>query len=147
MILSRSSEYGIELVLYLMTHEAPGFASLRTISDETGLSFHYLSKIARMLTRRDILKSYRGPRGGVTLGKPAAEITLFDVVHAIEGDALFEKCILRPGPCQEENPCPIHEKWLPIRDRIRELFMETSIEVFQEPALTAHAPRNNRQNP
>lgn len=142
MILSRSSEYGIELVIYLLTHDVPEYASLRTISKETNLSFHYLSKISRMLTRRDILISYRGPRGGVALGRTPDEITLFDIVHAIEGDDLFEKCVLRPGPCRGEDPCSVHEQWLPIRDQIRRLFMETSLEFLQDHRVV---PENQKE--
>ncbi|MFQ6673285.1 MAG: RrF2 family transcriptional regulator [Fidelibacterota bacterium] len=131
MPLTRSSQYAIELVLYLMSHNSGTYFPLNKVAEETGLSFHYLSKIARMLTRVQLLTSYRGPHGGVALARSADRITLFDIVSAIEGEDLFNQCLLRPAPCDEAYPCPAHDLWLPIRDRIQHLFMKTSIEAFR----------------
>lgn len=132
MILTRSSEYAVDLVLFLVSQKRKKYVPLIQVSEQTGLSFHYLSKIAGQLTRKGLLKSYRGPRGGVTLTKEEGQITLHDIVEAIEGDALLNKCVLRPQPCNGEDACPVHDQWLPIRDRIRHLFVETSVDAFKE---------------
>ena len=143
MILSRSSEYAIELILYLKSHNSKNYAPLNVIADKTGLSFHYLSKIARILTQKRIIKSYRGPNGGVALAKPIENITLFDIVDAIEGDAFLNQCILRLSHCGEDNPCPIHESWIPIRENMRTLFMSTTLENFNETQIENDLVKEN----
>lgn len=130
MILTRSSEYAIELVLYLLSNKSRDYYPLNVVADDTGLSFHYLSKIARSLIRNGILTSCRGPKGGVALARQADQITLNDVVSTIEGVDVFGKCIIRPERCNEDEPCPVHSQWLPIRERLQHLFLETTMDQF-----------------
>ena len=96
MLVTRSSEYAIELVLYLVKWpDEQTFAPLNRISDETGLSFHFLGKIAQILVHAGILRTYRGPNGGVALNRPLDQISLYDIVSAIEGDAFFIPVVYR----------------------------------------------------
>ncbi len=132
MILSRSSQYGIELILYLANHPTEKFIPMNEVAKEKELSFFFLSKITQSLVQHDILKTYRGPNGGVTLNIPANELTLYDIVNAIEGNALFNKCILRPETCDETDPCPLHPAWGEVRDKIRDVFMNTTLDQVKE---------------
>lgn len=71
--------------------------------------------------------SYRGPTGGVTLTKPAQDIIIYDIVTAIDGDAIFTGCILSLPGCGNQTPCPMHESWALVRNKIRTLFITTSL--------------------
>src|SRR5690625_7578709 len=80
--------------LHLATLKSDGYVSIRAISEELDISFHFLTKIFQKLTQAGILASFRGPNGGVALARPATRITLLDIVIAIDGPELFTECVL-----------------------------------------------------
>ena len=127
MLLSKSCVYGLRAVLYI-AHKGDGeYVSIRKISDELNISFHFLTKILQKLTQKQILNSYRGPYGGISLAKYVHEITLLDIVCAIDGNKIFEACILGLAQCDEQHPCPVHDSWVIYRDKIRAKFSATTI--------------------
>ena len=132
MILSRSSQYGLELILYLVSHPTEKYIPLNEIARKNNLSFYFLSKITQALVQNGILRTYRGPRGGVILAVSSKELTLFDVINAIDGNALFNKCILRLQTCDESNPCPIHPLCSVLRKDIQNIFMNTTMDKIKE---------------
>ncbi len=122
MLLSKSCEYGLRAVLYLVTLKSEGFVSIKQISEQLDISFHFLTKILQKLTQEGILHSFRGPNGGVALALPAASVTLLDIVLAIDGPELFTDCVLGLPECGNSTPCPLHEAWTEQRDRLKNLF-------------------------
>ena len=72
--------------------------------------------------------SYRGPSGGVKFAKPSSEITILDIIHAIDGEALFNECILGLPNCGDEKPCPLHDKWSEYCQSLQDDFSQTSIQ-------------------
>lgn len=130
MLLSKSCEYGIRATLYLASLQQDGYVSIRAISDELDISFHFLTKIFQKLTQADLLQSFRGPNGGVTLARPASAITLMDLVTAIDGPALFTECVLGLPGCGEQKPCPLHNAWGLERDRLKVIFECTTLAIL-----------------
>ena len=127
MLLSKSAEYGIRATLYLNSLKQNGYVSIRAISDELDISFHFLTKIFQKLTQAGLMQSFRGPNGGVALARPASEITLKDLVSAIDGPALFTECVLGLPGCGERKPCPLHEAWGEERDRLKTIFENATL--------------------
>ncbi len=130
MLITRSSEYAIEIILYLVNKESRKFTPLRQIAKDTDLSYHFLGKISQILVKSDLLTTYRGPNGGVALNRPASTITLFDIVNAIEGDIFLNQCIIRPGNCSDVAPCQIHQVWAGIRTDIQNIFHNVTMDAF-----------------
>lgn len=119
-LLSKSCVYGMRAVLYVAGQPAGSrHVAISEIAKQLGLSFHFLTKILQGLTERGILLSYRGPRGGVALGRPADQITLLDIVEALDGKELFSSCILGLEGCGERKPCPLHRQWARQRAALR----------------------------
>ena len=98
------------------------YVPIHMISDELGISFDFLTKILQTLTQHDIMVSHRGPKGGVSLAREASEITLMDMVNAMEPENSFEKCILGLPDCGDEVPCALHAYWGSARDQIKTTF-------------------------
>ncbi len=111
MFLSRPSEYGIQIVLHLARNIPDGFVPVRTLAEDCGIPFYFLGKICHRLTRGGILDSYKGPNGGVTLARPADEITLLQVVEALDGLDGFDGCLLGLAICDNDHPCPFQVQW------------------------------------
>ena len=131
-ILSKSCDYGIRATLYVTLQDPGEFVSIKKISEDLNISFHFLTKILQKLTKNRILNSYRGPNGGVTLSKKASSITLEEIVVAIDGENLFQKCVLGLSECQDDTQCPIHFQWKEIRQEIRNLFRTTTLSMLEE---------------
>ncbi len=111
-LLSKSCVYGLRAIIYVAGADGDRpYVPIREIAAKLKLSFHFLTKILQDLTEARLLKSYRGPTGGVALARPAQEITLLQVVESLEGRELFEECCLGLGGCSDQNPCPLHRAW------------------------------------
>lgn len=136
-VLSKTSVYGIRAVLYLVSSEQEKpYVRIRQISEDLHISFHFLTKIFQILTNHNIITSYRGPNGGVSLAKPANEITLIDLIIAIEGEAFFTGCILALPGCGEEAPCPLHEYWGEMRENIKAYFKNITLAELESRIAT-----------
>lgn len=132
MILSRGCEYGIRAALYLSSLGAEGFVPIRKLSEELDIEFHFLTKQFQQLSDAGLVHSQRGPKGGIALAKPADRITLLDIVLAIDGPTLFTECVLGLPGCGEMEPCPLHGSWAAERERLRMMFMHTSLQEMAE---------------
>ncbi len=127
MTFSKACNYGVRAALYVAMQDHQEFVSIKEISEKLNISFHFLTKILQTLTQNNIMTSFRGPKGGVALVKPAREISLLDIVHAIDGDSLFTACVLGLNKCGDDNPCPLHNQWIGIRQNIFNLLDTTSL--------------------
>ena len=88
MKIGTSTGYALIAVGYIAQHYKQGPVQTQMVSDEYGISFEYLHKILQQLTRANVLRSKRGPHGGYSLGRDAANITLLDIIEAVDGPML-----------------------------------------------------------
>lgn len=126
-MLSKSCEYGLRAALYLASLDQKGYVSISTISEELDISFPFLTKIFQKLNDAGLLNSRRGPKGGVALTKDADEISLYEIVVAIDGDDLFTECVLGLPGCGEAVPCPLHDQWATERSRLETMFHRSTL--------------------
>ncbi|HMO04784.1 MAG TPA: Rrf2 family transcriptional regulator [Kiritimatiellia bacterium] len=132
-LISKSCEYGLRATLYIAARRGDDYVSIRDISRDLDISFHFLTKILQKLTQHGILKSYRGPSGGVALARPVKSVSLLDVVQAIEDRELFTSCVLGLNECGEKTPCPLHAQWAQERARIQRMFRGTTLDKLAKP--------------
>lgn len=128
MLLSRACEYGLRATFYIAAQKPDGYLPIRAIGETLGISVPFLTKVLQQLTQADLLASFRGPNGGIALARPADQITLYDIVVAVDGPGLFVACVLGLPGCGSEKPCPLHEGWAVERDRLRALFLRTTLD-------------------
>lgn len=127
MLLSKSCIYGLRASLFLASNQNGEYISIREMSDKLDISFHFLTKILQQLTAAGLMESYKGPNGGVRLTKSGSEVSLFEIVEAIDGKDLFTECALGLPGCGTEKPCPLHDKWADTRDSIRAMLENTNL--------------------
>ncbi len=121
----------------LAQHNGRRFLTVRQVSQRIGASPHTLARIVLRLTAAGLTDTLRGPGGGVRLAKAAQQITLLEVVEAVDGPRVFERCLVGFGPCNEAHPCPLHLLWFPCRQQLRQLLAEMTLEDLLHP----HASR------
>lgn len=127
MLLSKTCDYGIRAALYVAGHPESKYVPIGKISEELNISFHFLTKILQKLTQRNIMRSFKGPKGGVALARSAHSITLMDIIMAIEEPDFFHRCLLGLEQCLDDNPCPVHDEWKVIRKEIQSIFENTTL--------------------
>jgi len=134
-IFSNPSEYAIRALseLVLMAQDAPtngrrpGFVMLDKLTDQAGLPREFLAKIFRQLVEGGLLTSAKGPGGGFALAKPAHEINLLDVITVVDGGHQIDGCVVGLARCNDSVPCPQHDLFKPIRQRLRAYLSTTTL--------------------
>jgi Rrf2 family iron-sulfur cluster assembly transcriptional regulator len=126
-MLSRACQIGIRASVYLTLRSGATFVNTREISDVLNESHHFVAKVLHQLASGGLLRSYRGPNGGVGLSKDSKKIYLVDIISIIDGRVALDKCVLGRHDCSDKSPCPLHSKWSPIRKQILSLFQESSL--------------------
>jgi Rrf2 family transcriptional regulator, iron-sulfur cluster assembly transcription factor len=127
--LSSTSMYALRAALHVADSRPASaqFVSTRSIAEDLHVPFAFLTKVLLGLTQSGILISQRGATGGVALAKPAASITLYDVVASIGEDHLFRDCVLGLPKCSDARPCALHYAWRAERSRLESLFRNTTL--------------------
>ena len=111
MTLGRKGDYSIRAMLAVARHYDAGRRKAREIAAEMDIPDTYVTQILANLVKHDLLTAVAGPDGGYHLARRPEEITVLDVVEAAEGQLALEACVLRGGPCDWGDICPIHETW------------------------------------
>lgn len=113
---SKACEYGIRATIYVARQSLEDKrASQKDISREIDSPVAFTAKILQQLVRNNILNSVMGPTGGFHIEKKQMdEITLSQVVDAIDGDAIYRGCGLGLKECNARKPCPVHDKFAKI---------------------------------
>ncbi len=136
MKLSRESQYGLE-ALSLLAEVGPGRVMvLKDIAAARSLPTGFVATIFQKLARHNLVSSHRGAVRGYALARPPHEITLRQIVEAIEGPDLFERCIFWSGRCGDQDPCRLHERWATVRPQVRAMMDATTLGE-----LVLHGPK------
>ncbi len=101
------------------------------IAEGTGSPVSFTAKILQKLVKHNLLESQKGPSGGFVIDeKRAAQISLSEIVKAIDGDSIFSGCALGFNECNEIKPCPVHHQYKEIRSKLSDMLKETTLETL-----------------
>lgn len=107
---SRRTDYALKAMIYLASADGRRTAAPE-IAEKMGLSVNYLRQALSALTKARLVMSSPSPTGGYLLARPAAEISILEIIEAIEGPLAPVNCVLRDGPCHWDDVCPMHPIW------------------------------------
>lgn len=110
MQITRQADYAVRAVLYLASNGDQRTAT-SMIAEEQRIPPSFLAKIVSQLSIAGLLHTSRGARGGVTLARTPKEITLLEVIEAIDGPIQLNECIGDIGSCSFEDDCPLRPVW------------------------------------
>ncbi len=135
MNLSNTAQYAIRVITH-MAKDKDQLYPASTLVKELDVSDKYLKRILTSLTERGIIISIRGKYGGFKLNKTPEEIYLFDIISCCDNVEKYFGCVLGFSDCSDGNPCSLHNRWLPISQKITALLKETTIaEVSDNPEV------------
>jgi len=116
-VLTKSTEYAIRALVYIQLqnwkNKRPGVGE---IAKEIEAPEAFSGKILQILTKHKLLNSMKGRGGGFFFPENESKLTLYDVIHVVEGDACFHKCGFGLKNCSDSNPCPLHGEYVVIRE-------------------------------
>ncbi len=128
MQITRQADYAIRAVRYLAKQGPNQRAATSTVAQEMKIPPSFLAKIISQLSIAGLLHTSRGARGGVTLARDAKEISLLDVVEAIDGPILLNECVGDPASCVFSDDCLVHPIWLEVQESLVKRLRETKFD-------------------
>jgi Rrf2 family protein len=111
MQITRQADYAVRAMVYLAQLGPEQRASTSHIAQEKQIPPSFLAKIVSQLSVAGLLQTSRGARGGVSLARSAEDISLLDVVEAIDGPILLNDCVAGNGSCTFGDSCPMKPVW------------------------------------
>jgi len=127
MHLSRESEYGLKAMIYLAQQPPATVLTLHQIAEAEELPAGFLAKTFQKLVRHGLVQSFRGRQRGYRLAREASQISLRELLEAIEGPDLFQRCVFWGRRCGETSPCVLHAGWRGIKPSLTEFLEVTSL--------------------
>lgn len=132
--MSKLADYGLVVMTHFLRHQIHGRnLSARQMAHETGLPLPMVSKVLKVLTREGLLVSHRGVSGGYALSRDPEEISIGDVLSAMEGPIAMTECLETDGDCKQESVCPVRTNWSRINFAVRGVLDAISIADMVEP--------------
>jgi len=127
--LTREADYAVRAMLALAAHSTSEPLNSRRIAEDWQIPARFLVQVLGRLSDHGLVTAVIGRNGGYRLGRPAAEISLLDVVTAIDEQPIDRRCVLRGGRCRPDGSCPVHEAFTAARDRFLEELETRSLET------------------
>jgi Rrf2 family protein len=134
-IFSKKCEYGLQAILYIATQPSGRSVPAEQISRSLKIPREFVSKILQALKTSGLIRSSKGKSGGFCLGRDPSQIKLIDIVAAIDGLEMFNKCVLGFPDCSPDAPCPVHNKWGTLRDQVYQMLKEETLDKLKDKTL------------
>jgi FeS assembly SUF system regulator len=137
--LNRLTDYAVVLLTQMARRPAE-LRSAQQIASEGSLPLPTVAKLLNALARDGIVASHRGAAGGYQLGRPAAAVSMADIVQALEGPIALTACVEgSPEACVVETLCPMAGNWNRVNQAIREALASVSLAEMAG-STAAHPP-------
>lgn len=129
MEITRETDYAIRCVLHL-SEKPDEIIMVDEIAKARAIPKSFLSKILQKLAKANIVKSYRGVKGGFQLARKPDDISIYDVIEAIEGPIAMNVCAIDKKQCGLSNKCTIHPIWVELRRHVEEVLKNKKFSQF-----------------
>lgn len=130
MLYSNACAYAMRAMARLAMLRPDGYVLLDELCEGTDLPRHFVAKIFQDLVRKGLLTSAKGRGGGFALARKPKEITLYDIVSVVDGVEELEQCVVGMSKCDDRQPCPQHDDWKGLRERISGFLLTTNLETM-----------------
>lgn len=128
MKMSTRGRYGIKAMLELALVYDNEMMSVRSIAQKQNISELYLEQLFSVLKKADLVKSVRGAKGGYSLTRTPKEITIKDIIDALEGPVNISDCVGKNTNCDNLDRCATRVLWVKITDAIDNIFASVTLQ-------------------
>jgi Rrf2 family protein len=137
MQLTRAADYAVRVMVHLAGCPAGMRATRAELAAGGDVPQHFLSKILQALSRGGLITSKRGVAGGFVLAKPPDEVTLLNVVEAVEGPIVLNVCLSGGPGCERESTCAVHPVWAKAQEALTSVLGGVTIAGLAREAAAA----------
>ncbi len=127
MLLSQTAQYALRAMTVLTALGPGATARTRDLAGPSRVPIDYLSKILRKLVQAKLLVSERGHHGGFRLSRPPSEITIAEILEAVDEGLNGETCAFGFSRCDLKNPCPLHPMYSELTDSVKAWALRTTL--------------------
>ena len=138
--MTRLTDYGIMLLTLFARDDRRPMKSARDLAAEAKLPLPTVSKILKLLARHDLLEAHRGVRGGFTLSRKPDDITMAEVIDALEGPIGVTDCCAPSSDCGIEKSCIVKSNWMKINRVVLEALDRITLAEMTTPILLPSNP-------
>ncbi len=136
MFFSTKARYGLRAMVELALHHGNGALQLREVARRQGISEKYLEHLFRFLRMSGLVRSVRGASGGYILARPPGDITVLEVVEALEGALDPVECVGNQGVCTREDVCVARDVWVGVKEVLSRYLSSITLETLAEKAAS-----------
>jgi FeS assembly SUF system regulator len=129
--ISKMTDYAILLMVEL--NRDGETLSAHALADRVHVEVPTASKVLKLLAGARLLKSYRGANGGYKVARPAAEVSVAEVIAAIEGPIAMTECSVEAGLCHQEDSCDLRSNWQRISLAVARALSNVSLAEMSAP--------------
>ncbi len=130
---SKTCEYAIRALIYIAQNTKDGSrVNIKEIAQGIDSPVYFIAKILQDLSRKGFVMSVKGLNGGFYMSEKNLKISIADVVKEIDGDKLFVACSLGLKECSEDHPCPLHNEYKHIKERVKCMLENNKLALFAE---------------
>jgi Rrf2 family protein len=139
--LSKKADYALMAMKHLAMRSDAASASAREIAEQYDIPIELMAKVLQRLARRGLLTSHQGTRGGYRLSRPSTNISVADIIQAIDGPVTVTACSTDDEKCDQYAKCSVRDPLWRIKDRILSALATCSLqEVAADAPVTPPAP-------
>jgi Rrf2 family protein len=136
--LSKKADYALIAMKHLALRADRGSSSAREIAGLYGVPIELMAKVLQRLVQKGLLESHQGTRGGYKLARTPSQISVADVIQAIEGPVTVTACTTEEGQCEQFSKCNVRDPLFRVRERILAALGECTIaELASDPPTPA----------
>lgn len=132
MLISRTSQYAVQSLIYIATQSQDSPILSREVAEKLHVPAAYLAKIMQTLCKGGLVTSYRGRLGGFCLREDPERIDLMRILTITEGPEFTKDCLLGLKECSDATACPMHHQWTPIKQEVIKLLTQQTLAMLSE---------------
>ena len=133
MMFSKTCEYAIRSMIYISQKSRDGQrVGVKQVAESIDAPEHFIAKILQELSRKKLVQSMKGPNGGFYLEDDDLSTSLADIVMAIDGNNIYNECVLGLKACSQKNPCPVHNEYKEIKKNLITMLEKNTIANFKD---------------
>lgn len=143
MQITMTGEYAIRAMIHLAAPRDNKPAQIAEISQAWDIPESFLRKIITQLGKAHLVTSQRGIGGGVQLARPANELTIMDVLYAVEGPMFLNKCLINASVCGRTSWCAVHDLWFDAQEKLKASLTSRTLADLAETSLQSRSRKGS----
>ena len=127
MQITRAADYALRGMTYLARQEPGELSTIKEISSEEGVPEKFMRKLFHILHKRGFIDSTRGKLGGIRLDIDSEEVTMLDIIEAVDGPLALNLCLEGPDLCDRIDLCPMYDIWCEAQASVNQVLKQYSL--------------------